>query len=223
VKGKQTLKDTAKYQRYNMIEDIKGIKEYCDATANEWAEKWYGNETMLPLLQKFVDLYAVRPRILDAGCGAGYESMRLFNLGADVVGVDISEESIKIARSRNPKCLFEVMDCKKWDRDLGLFDGIVSLALLIHIEACDLQEIFRNYRKNINSSGFLFVAFVDGDGFDEKRSYIEVDGVKYNRATYLHPVKRIIENAISSAFEYYDEWYLTEPIGQWKFLVFRAL
>ncbi|HLO51056.1 MAG TPA: class I SAM-dependent methyltransferase, partial [Kamptonema sp.] len=40
--------------------------------------------------------------ILDAGCGSGYKSLILAeaNLGAKIVGVDISEESVKLARQR---------------------------------------------------------------------------------------------------------------------------
>ena len=40
--------------------------------------------------------------ILDAGCGAGYKSLVLAeaNPGAKFVGVDISKESIKLARQR---------------------------------------------------------------------------------------------------------------------------
>ena len=60
---------------------MKGIEDYYNKTASEWAEKWYQNETMLPLLKKFMELFNIVPRILDAGCGAGYESMRLSRLG----------------------------------------------------------------------------------------------------------------------------------------------
>lgn len=40
--------------------------------------------------------------ILDAGCGSGYKSLVLAsaNTGAKIVGIDISEESIKLAKHR---------------------------------------------------------------------------------------------------------------------------
>jgi 2-polyprenyl-3-methyl-5-hydroxy-6-metoxy-1,4-benzoquinol methylase len=94
---------------YFMSDDMKGVKDFYNKTANEWAKEWYSNETMLPLLKKFRELFDIKPRILDAGCGAGYESMRLACLGAEVVGIDISEESINIARIKNPKCHFELI------------------------------------------------------------------------------------------------------------------
>ncbi|MBO1346251.1 MAG: methyltransferase domain-containing protein [Hormoscilla sp. GUM202] len=40
--------------------------------------------------------------ILDAGCGSGYKSLVLAtaNPGAKIIGIDISEESLKLARQR---------------------------------------------------------------------------------------------------------------------------
>ena len=41
-------------------------------------------------------------RILDAGCGTGMATEVLANMGAEVVGVDISPSLIKIAEDRMP-------------------------------------------------------------------------------------------------------------------------
>jgi 2-polyprenyl-3-methyl-5-hydroxy-6-metoxy-1,4-benzoquinol methylase len=202
--------------------EVKGVKEFYDATAHDWADKWYSNETILPLLQKFINLFNNKPRVLDAGCGAGYESMRLSNLGADVVGIDISEESIRIACSKNPTCHFEVFDCKQIDASIGYFNGIVAIALLVHIEDSDLHIVFDNFKKVLKPNGFLFIAFVEGDGFSEKRSYVEVNGEKYNRAFYLHQISRMNELANNSGFKYFNEWFLSESISQWKYLVYQS-
>ena len=50
--------------------------------------------------QKFVDTKG--KIILDAGCGSGYYSLVLAsaNPGAKIVGVDISEKSVELARQR---------------------------------------------------------------------------------------------------------------------------
>ena len=196
--------------------------DYYDATANDTADNWYSNEMMLPFLKRFVGLFNTKPRILDAGCGTGCESMRLANLGSEVVGIDVSEESIKIARTKNPNCRFELMDLKQSYDSVGVFDGIVSLGVVIHFEDSDLKIIFDNFYKSLKSQGFLFLAFVAGDGFCERRSYLKVNDIEYNRAVYLHQPERIIRAAQESGFKYYDEWFLSEPLGQWKFLVFET-
>jgi len=200
---------------------IKNMKDYYDATAYDTAEEWYTNELMLPFLKRFVSLFNARPRILDAGCGTGCESMRISNLGADVVGVDLSEESIKIARKRNPDCQFELMDLKRLNNSIGVFDGIVSLGVIIHIEDGDLHIIFDNFAKIIKPKGFLFLGFIDGNGFCERRSLLEANGEKFNRSVYLHQPERIKEVSQKSNFDYHAEWFLDKPLGQWKFLVLR--
>jgi 2-polyprenyl-3-methyl-5-hydroxy-6-metoxy-1,4-benzoquinol methylase len=203
---------------------VKDVKDYYNKTAHEWAEEWYSNETMLPLLKKFVELFRDNtPRILDAGCGAGYESMRLASLGAEVVGIDISDESVKIARAKNPDCRFEVMDCKNIDKSLCIFDGVIALALIVHIDDRDLKIIFDNFQKIIKPCGFLFVAFVEGDGFCEKRSFVKVGDEEFNRAFYLHQTDRVKEAAENSGFNFHAEWFLPEPIGKWKWYVFKAM
>ena len=203
------------------MDKIKGIKEYYNDTANEWANKWYTDETMLPLLKKFISLYKTKPKILDAGCGAGYESMRLYNLGVEVVGIDISEESINIAKNNNPNCKFELLNCLELNESLGSFDGIMAIALIVHIENKNLNIVFKNFKKIIKINGYVFIAFVEGIGFSEKRSYLEINGEKYNRSFYLHPINEIIEIANIFGFKYVDEWFLEENIGDWKFIVFQ--
>lgn len=205
-----------------MSEVIKGVKEFYNAAAEKWANKWYADETMLPLLRKFTALLGEKPRVLDAGCGTGYESMRLANLGADVVGIDISDESIRIARERNPNCRFEIMDCGKMDDSVGLFDGIVAIGLIVHFGDSALRDLFEEFRKRLKPSGVLFTAFVEGSGFSEERSLYEINGVSYNREFYLHETNFVINTAEKARLDYIDEWHLDEPFGRWQFLVFRS-
>ena len=45
-------------------------------------------------------------RFLDLCCGAGYNSKHIQNSGYEVVGLDFSEESLVIAREKNPSITF---------------------------------------------------------------------------------------------------------------------
>ncbi len=83
------------------------LQKYYDATAGETAKEWYPNTVLLPTLRELVALLPKRPRVLDLGCGAGYESMRLHSLGAEIVGIDFSPESIK----RTPPCRSSPAGC----------------------------------------------------------------------------------------------------------------
>ena len=73
------------------------LKSFYDSTAIETAMNWYNNEILLPTIIEFISFFKPKPKILDLGCGTGHESMRLFNQGAEVVGIDFSSKSIEIA------------------------------------------------------------------------------------------------------------------------------
>lgn len=83
-------------------------------------------------------------RILDAGCGTGALSQELAQRGADVTGVDISPELIRIARDRTPSSLpvtYRAGDLS--DPGLGQFDAVIAMDSLIYYDAPDLATVLQ--------------------------------------------------------------------------------
>lgn len=68
--------------------------------------------------------------VLDYGCGNGIHSILPAKLGAHVFGVDISRESLRIARTRAKKenvekyTTFKAMDCEKLEFPARMFDVV---------------------------------------------------------------------------------------------------
>ena len=80
-------------------------------------------------------------RILDAGCGTGQISIELAKRGAFVVGVDISDNLIKVANDRVPERLRNKVEFKSGDmlsNEHGTFDYVVAMDSLIHYCAEDI-------------------------------------------------------------------------------------
>jgi SAM-dependent methyltransferase len=204
--------------------ETRGTKDFYNDIAREFSDTWYENESMLPVLQEFVSLLEEHPRVLDLGCGAGYESMRLKRLGAEVVGIDYSEEPIKIARDRNPDCIFHLMDFKNMDASIGTFDGIAAIASLIHIGESDLDLVFGNIRKVLKPGGYVLLAVVEGDGVSAERSRIERNGIRYDRTFYLHKKARLDTAAKNTGFEFFKELTMPEESAAygWKCFIFRG-
>lgn len=69
-------------------------------------------------------------RLLDVGCGPGRHSLAFARRGVEVVGVDLSEEFVSLARQAAEEeglpCRFEVGDARRLAFD-GEFDAAVSL------------------------------------------------------------------------------------------------
>ena|GEM_PF-3107443 len=59
---------------------------------------------------------------MDLCYGVGYEFQRLHTCGYDVVGIDFSEESLRIAREKNPAITFYYDDLLNFDSGSTLVD-----------------------------------------------------------------------------------------------------
>ena len=201
------------------------IQEFYNDIAEEFAKDWYENDSLLPVLKKFVSLLPLSPKILDLGCGAGYESMRLMQLGADVTGIDYSEEPIKIARLKNPDCRFEIMDFRKIDASIGCFDGIVAIASLIHIPDDELVLVFQNIRRVLKESGYVLIAVIEGQGLSDERSFIEHNGKQYKRYFYLHDKDNLSNAACTVGLNLYQTVELPEEHSKhgWKGFIYQTV
>lgn len=69
-------------------------------------------------------------KILDVGCGSGFFSILLAQLGHDVVGIDLTSKMIehgqKMIENISGKIEFFVMDAEKLDFDAEMFDLVIA-------------------------------------------------------------------------------------------------
>lgn len=198
---------------------MKGVKEYYDATAAEWAEKWYADAEVLPLLKKFLTFLPDRPRVLDLCCGAGYDSMRLMQLGANVVGLDISPASIAIAREKNPELSFYIGDMLEDYRQVGAVDGIVCIAGLVHIPESSARKAFLRMADVLNPGGHVLLVVREGTGKLEMQSRMMVNGEEYDRAFFGYALDALKAHA-ADILEFVREIPEDAP-SIWRNYVFR--
>jgi SAM-dependent methyltransferase len=94
--------------------------------------------------------------VLCIGCGSGEECRELKQRGAEkVVGTDISQNLVEIARTQVPECEFEVMDMQALDFALERFDCVYS-SLALHY-AKDWEAVMKGVYPVLKPGGiFLF-------------------------------------------------------------------
>ena len=175
------------------------IKRFYDLVAEETAQKWYPNEILMPTIKDFLSNFKFKPRIMDLGCGPGHESMRLHSFGVEVVGVDFSSESIKIARERNPDCTFLLKDYFELDESIGLFDGVFSSGSIIHISYEKLPKLFGILSQLIKDKGFLELIIQKGEGQKIKTDIVKQETLE--RVVYLFTLKQL--KLILNQFSFY--------------------
>jgi 2-polyprenyl-3-methyl-5-hydroxy-6-metoxy-1,4-benzoquinol methylase len=83
--------------------------------------------------------------VLEIGCGIGTDAHEFIKQGANYFGIDSSEESIRIAKLRNPEGMFICGNAEEILFQNTSFDLIYSFGVIHHTENPDL--ILQNIRK----------------------------------------------------------------------------
>ena len=167
------------------------VKDFYNKTAQQWADKFYADDEHLPVLLDFMGRLPYGSRVLDLCCGAGYDSMRLAQMGASVVGIDLSEESIAIAKERNPKIPFYVGNMLDDYSDIGHVDAIICLAGLVHLPEEQLRTAFERMAQVMAPGGVVLLMIRDGEGRIDRMSDVVVDGEEYDRSFYAHTLEEL--------------------------------
>jgi 2-polyprenyl-3-methyl-5-hydroxy-6-metoxy-1,4-benzoquinol methylase len=89
------------------------------------------------ILAMFRSLNLPHPRILDMGCGTGWLTGELAQLG-EATGVDLSEGAIAMARSRYPQATFFAGSVLDMRLPIAEIDVVVSVEVIAHVENQDL-------------------------------------------------------------------------------------
>jgi SAM-dependent methyltransferase len=97
--------------------------------------------------------------VLDLGCGAGWTSEFLARAGYEVLGVDISEHMIDMARQRVERAgvpaHFVVADMEELDLDRRDFDGVLLFDSLHHCP--DYPRVLRRAGQHLRPGGHLLL------------------------------------------------------------------
>ncbi len=114
-----------------------------------------------PAFDKYIpDFYKPETRVIDVGCGEGRVIRHLIDRGIrpeNIVGVDPSEELIKIAQSKSPGVKFIVSPFEEVDLPANSFDLATSNMVFHHMDVSTMIDAVDNLYKLMVPSGKLFV------------------------------------------------------------------
>ena len=135
-----------------------------------------------------LELLGLEPggRVLDVGCGPGRHAHRLAEAGLEVVGVDISETFVDLARADAPAgARFERLDARRLPFD-GEFDAAISLC----------QGAFGL------AGGPAAAGPRTPDGDQDRAAWIDPDGeVLDGMARAVRPGGQVVVSAFSAYFQ----------------------
>src|SRR5438309_2071503 len=103
-------------------------------------------------------------RILDVGCGNGVISRHLGRLGFNVLGIDVSEKTIEIARSINPmpNVQFQKKSAEELVASGERYDAVICSEVLEHLN--DPGALLDVLYSTLAENGKLIVTVPNGKG-----------------------------------------------------------
>ena len=97
--------------------------------------------------------------LLDIGCGGGLLSEPMARLGANVIGIDASDQNIKVAKHHLNKTKLNIKYINTSPENFRTnkkFDVILNMEIVEHVE--DLNLYIQESSKFLKKSGIMFVA-----------------------------------------------------------------
>ena len=114
-------------------------------------------------------------RILDVGCGPGRHAHALGRRGFEVVGVDISEEQLRLARAEVPEATFVQADFAELDFYEASFDVVVAFYSIVHVPRAQHSALFADIRRWLKPGGLFLASLSRVGGPDRTEEWLGVE------------------------------------------------
>ena len=106
-------------------------------------------------------------KVVDLGCGTGRDAEFFVNDSFDYLGIDSSEEMLKIAKEKVKDGHFAVMDLRNIDLPSKSFDGFWASASLLHFSKKEVPFILKSFYNLLKDDGVGFISVKEKRGMDE--------------------------------------------------------
>lgn len=148
---------------------LSDVRDSYDNDAADYADKVRGLLDARPFLRGSLTVFSELARtagggpVADIGCGPGYVTRHLNDLGVDAFGIDLSPNMVALARHTYPDLRFEVGTMTDLSLCDGSVTGVLSFWSLIHIPDQSVPAVFAQFRRVMRPGGPLLVGFHVGD------------------------------------------------------------
>jgi ubiquinone/menaquinone biosynthesis C-methylase UbiE len=146
-----------------MDEQIASTVDTYESVADQYHERHADRSDIQEPLDLFLSLLD-GDRVLDVGCGPGWETETFAENGFDTIGIDLTPEFLGIARKTAPAGTFARMDMRQLSFAEKSFDGLWSCASFLHVPRSDADSTLSEFHRVLRPCGTLALAVKQGEG-----------------------------------------------------------
>ncbi len=130
-------------------------------------------------------------KVLELGCGNGRDAKEILKRTNDYLGIDVSEEMIKLAQQALPNANFIIADILNYPFPSNI-DIIFAFASLLHLDKQQFEQILTKAHQSIAKEGIFYISTKYGE-YEQKQKEDELGSSTY----YLYIIEDITELANS--------------------------
>ncbi len=142
--------------------DASAVRAAYDTVAEDYAEAFAGDLLQLPLdrqvLDTFVERIAAGESVLDLGCGPGQVGKYLAERALLVVGMDLAQQMLFVARRRTGNGRLACGDMRAIPIRSGSFSGVVAFYSVHNLPRRALRTALAEIHRILKPSGTFVVA-----------------------------------------------------------------
>lgn len=165
-----------------MDERVERTVDTYEAVADEYQSLHGDRSAVAPIVEAFRERVVTstegddrKPRVIDVGCGPGWEAATFDAAEIDVVGVDITRSFLLDARERAPGGAFLRGDMRTLPVAPGAADGVFALASLLHVPKNEVDDTLGEFARVLSSDGVLTCVVKGTDQQSDDSPYGETD------------------------------------------------
>ena len=140
---------------------------------------WYAHTFGPRLIRLLEERGYPKSRVLDAGCGTGTLALALRREGHEVVGIDLSDAMLEVARAKDPegRIAWRGADVTNFDLGVKPFDVVTCVGdTLNHLSRVEEWEAaFRSFARHLRQGGVLYFDVMTRKGLEWLDAYQVID------------------------------------------------
>lgn len=150
------------FDKIDRMDKNQAVINAYNENATKYLKEYLTDQSDFPYVDNFLKLIPKTSSILDVGSGPGFFAKYIFDKGFQIIGIDLSQKMIEIAKENFPQINFRLMDMRQLIFPEHSFDAVLCAYSLIHIPTEEIYETLKDFKRVLNKGGYILIITPSG-------------------------------------------------------------